>query len=794
MSAYEQGANILLEQEQELNKTIAETEQNIEGFKEKADELQKDKTIKFKIDFDTGDFDIEFGDKMRASQTVAEFEAINKGLEDIKQNIQGLDAEAGTGFESIGKFAKDLKDFLDIDKQLDDARKAMTAAGLSAEEIKEKLAELETQLKTKFIVNTMSFAMNLTEDVYNAVDDISAKMTEGDAAGATEAIGDVTTKIGKALLEAPYPLNIAGGVILGVGLVSKFIGKIMAMFQKAEKNALELAQDRARAEKNIIDGYNQQIDAMQTLVDLGNKALDTAKERAEYESRAGASLAQSGLLPSDIQEWEDEGVVAYQQQLQREKLSIEEDLATAQWMLDNGSKSQIGDFLRSRGLSDKGNNASRLAEYIQARQALLTDTESKLGAVGAEIGRRTGIQEATGIGGEVFQEEQQRLEDSANRFKQLYEDTLGKDENKAQEFYDLAMSALMERENKARLELIKSLESIPQTDADFIQKVKDAGLYEDYLRIGEMSKDELEEFYANLQYRTDEIGEETASLFDNWINSFEQMNAEMESSVDSRLRQLEYERQVLEAQLEKDEITQQEYTDRMVANYKEVLKIQQEQLAEQQAQGDSATEILDTKSEILNTEMEIWRLLNAQNKEEDTALQKMIKRRQEAVKLARATGDYSGITQMDSAIETHLRAQGKSEEYIQEFLNSLPKFAKGGKVDETGMALVHKNEVIIPESLTRQFGISGLDDLQKMYYNNYSDGARALSAPSIFNNVNNWNLNLQLNVNNNIDKIDKNNMDAWSGKISAQMEKQMVQVINNQLMNNKIDLRNSTGV
>jgi hypothetical protein len=313
-----------------------------------------------------------------------------------------------------------------------------------------------------------------------------------------------------------------------------------------------------------------------------------------------------------------------------------------------------------------------------------------------------------------------------------------------------------------------------------------------------MSADEVKSWMMNLT-NVNSLSQDQRDLLEEWVGfltqSEEILENESESSEDilnNLLARLEYEKAVLEAKYERGEINEEKYEKELLKLLGEELDAYKDQLTELELQGATEEELLDVETDILNTEMEIWRLKHEQNKEADDQLSKIIRQRQEQIKLARATGYYGAVGSTDQEIENYLRTQGKSEDYIKDFMANLPKYQQGGIVPETGLALVHKNETIIPADISKKYGIKTLDDLAKNSYTQNSDSAKVLSMPRSYNYASgDTTLNLTVNINNEIGQIDSNNIDTFSSEISKQVGKVIYNSVNTGLKTGKIDIRNS---
>lgn len=147
---------------------------------------------------------------------------------------------------------------------------------------------------------------------------------------------------------------------------------------------------------------------------------------------------------------------------------------------------------------------------------------------------------------------------------------------------------------------------------------------------------------------------------------------------------------------------------------KEVLR-QQAALLDEQISGPIAElaaqwlDAADAADEYANAAKEV----NEELAESDRLLVELVRKRQDAIRLARQTGDYAGTTTLTNQIAQHLRSQGKSEEEISAFLATLPQFAEGGPTGLGGPVMTHPGEWILNADAVNHIGQSALDQLNR---------------------------------------------------------------------------------
>jgi hypothetical protein len=241
--------------------------------------------------------------------------------------------------------------------------------------------------------DAMNGAIDMVKSTIGSIDSIIEKGAAGDVGGVVSDIADTTMLVGKALLKAPYPLDIAGAVILGVGIYAKAVGELLKLIIKPEKSASEIAGERAQEQERIMRAYEIQVETIADLQMLESKLTDTAKERLAILMQEHDILLGNSDAFEDISNASAETLVNMKKTSKIKMEGITDTISEVNDLIDNGSRVEMGDFLRSMGLDDSGSNKQRLKEFVDDLEASLIDAEMVFDSVEAEMEFRSNIEE-----------------------------------------------------------------------------------------------------------------------------------------------------------------------------------------------------------------------------------------------------------------------------------------------------------------------------------------------------------------------------------------------------------------
>lgn len=229
---------------------------------------------------------------------------------------------------------------------------------------------------TEIVNNTVGGITSAFDSVSNLVQAFDS----GEKGAAIEATGDTMKLVGNALLKAPYPFSAIGAVILASGMITKLVVNMIKLFAKPEESALDVANARAEEQQAILDLYNAQREMLNTLAESESYLYDQARERLVMEQKIfEAYIARN----SEAQKYLDlsaEELAVRKSILNENKANYQTLLSQGQQILETGSRSEAGDFVREYGeqfgIDDSGSNINRLEEVITELQAAITNTET----------------------------------------------------------------------------------------------------------------------------------------------------------------------------------------------------------------------------------------------------------------------------------------------------------------------------------------------------------------------------------------------------------------------------------
>lgn len=504
------------------------------------------------------------------------------------------------------------------------------------------------------------------------IDDIAQKVSETGAGAAVEAVGDVTTKIGKALLNAPPPLSIAGAAILAAGLIAKFIGKIAQAIHGQQQSEADLAEERLASEQALIDLQNKRLEGMQKLIDLGDRSLDQASEQLAMQKEILAERLRESGLAADLAEMSDQKLQAEIDAAEVRRSDAESSVKEAERLLEDGSRSQRKAFLEEMGFDvRRGSSKKQLREFLEGEKADLADANALLENGNDILDQRLAILE---------------LE------KQIMEEQIGV----------IQLRIRLEGESVEALEAIADLardalqSGLETLDLGFLQKAFEAaGIGSGSILKGQigpalsaLTDDELADLLLAMTKIGDtELSPEIDDLAGSWLNATDGVDAYAESLAnagDSADDLFNKQKRLLEQQRDLNEITETEFQEQTLA----LLDAEIERL---NSIKDSFATVLDFNLAINDLELEKLRLLGQQNAElmeSDPIMTGLIRRRQQLLALIREEGGIGAtsaarqaeLAQIKADIIARMVEQGATPAQIQEMIDSLPKFHAGGEI------------------------------------------------------------------------------------------------------------------
>jgi hypothetical protein len=594
-------------------------------------------------------------------------------LEKAKQKLGKAAVEAAEGTDDDDaeeQINKVLIAFQNLGQYIDgDFAQAIEGAAAS-------LSDLLTAKTTEEKISaTLGVAEALASTLMNAgefIDDVAQKVEQTGGGAAVEAVGDVMTKVGKALLNAPPPLNIAGAAILAAGVVAKIIGKIAQAIHGQQKSEADLAEDRLAAEQALIDLQNKRLEGMQTLIDLGDRSLDQAHEQLALTKEILAERLRESGLAADLAEMSDQALQTEIERAEVRRSDAESSIKEAESLLEDGSRRQRRNFLEEQGFDIKrGRTKKALRAFIDQEKAALADANALLENGNDILDQRLAILEL----------EKQIIEEQIGVIR-LRIRLEGESVQALQEIADLARDAL-----KSGLETL---------ELDFLQDAfRAAGIASGSIIKGQvgpaldsLTDEELEDLLLAMTKIGDtELSPEIEKLAGTWLDAADGVDVYTESlnvAGDSADELFAKQKRLLELQRDLGEITETEFEEQMLALLEDRLELLDS------IKDTFATE-LDFALARKDVELEIHNLLNKQNQDmqkSDPIMVGLIRRRQQLLDLIRQEGGIGAasanrqaeLAKIKADIIARMTEQGATPAQIQEMIDSLPKFHGGGEV------------------------------------------------------------------------------------------------------------------
>jgi hypothetical protein len=662
-----------------LNISMREREDIITGLNEKEQENQEELNNTTEA--------LENNTEAQENNTAAREESLQKLKEQkTTEFIQEMNAQAQKlNTTSFTGFLSTIGDTTDSISALFTA--ARNETGETAEKLREaalqNLGNLAGAVGTVF---EQTFAN--VEQGFDQIQNIMKQFKAGVSGAVTEASGDITTKIGRALLSAPTPgLQIAGAVLLGVGLITKAVGKIINAIKGREQTALEKAEERlATIERQNAEMRNQ-LDLMSDLAAMGDSSVDTARERlALLEQQRESLIAQNAAYGIGQKE------LLQQQTLWEDQVELLDEykgrFESAREFSNSDQRKLIKAFNDTFGTAfDFGDNVRK------------SDIDDVVAFIDRQIANSKGTLSEFEL---ITELNEQILQEQFN----LLDERIGSAKFRiriATEFEDPSLFI--------------------ESQADFLQTLGDrlntallqAGVGE---QITDLTRDELLTLRDNFEKLFDK-GEVPQNVIDSWtelLEAIENNDIAEREFVEAMLQDEEQQKELIKLREEAGKIDENTSKEQRIELLEEEIDIVEEQI---EALGES----VELEMLLLSLQKELNDLKNEGNSEDEEAnrlLTIALRKRQELLEMIRAEQKGAPITvqqqdmlnQSEDEIRRQLEATGMTPEQIDSFINTLPAFEQGGIVPDTGLALVHKGELIIPANQIKE-----MEDQIRMFSN-----------------------------------------------------------------------------
>jgi hypothetical protein len=284
-----------------------------------------------------------------------------KELKDIEQTIKDLEGAEGDRQRAEGRGR--------------DEEKALAAAEARVQNIQE-------------IASTIAGGIEDLASIIDTVDSFSTILREEGPAGVVEAVGDIVAKVGKALLNAPPPINLAGAILLAAGMLAKAVAKIIKLIAGRRKTELEVAEEQALQEEKLRGLVEKRLELSEKLAEIGNIQNDQARERLALERELHAILRLNSDLANEMAGLSPEELERSITSLNAELTNAELLLAEAELLLETGSAREQREFLEGLGIDVRGLAKDELEEFIAAIKADIVKLNTEIEAGNDELDYR----------------------------------------------------------------------------------------------------------------------------------------------------------------------------------------------------------------------------------------------------------------------------------------------------------------------------------------------------------------------------------------------------------------------
>lgn len=585
-------------------------------------------------------------------------------------------------------------------EQIDNLQKLGVAYSFLADEINNSSGDI-----AKSIGDTIDDVVARVKqgiDIFNGSLDMIEAFSQGGEKGVQAGVGkglDLTQQIGEALLGSTNPqIKLVGAAIVGGALIGKAIMKIRNMIKGEQISDSARAENQAAKESAINALYESRLNIIQTLNDLGDVALDQAKERLAAEQQihdmkmAESAIAREYGTLSNEQLENSKSDLA----IRRERLQIE--LADFQMAQDAG-RDERANVLNKYSVAWKHSTKDEIEKHIDYINGELTKMGMNLDAINSEEDYRKNVLKAQK---DILTEQV----DLTNMLLKLGEDELVVREKITQiRAGDLVLAIKRAKEEKQRiLDAMGGGRTVDPRVFDALTEAVRAGDFENAKEILlSMAETMPDIFYS--------IKDQTMA----WIDA-EQAVSDYNKTLDKTLSILEKKGRLNDERLRSSEIDEAEHDRRK-------LEILQEQLDYILAHRDNYESELDYLIAIESTEADIYELqkkMNGEMGKGNDELVKMIRNYQSLLRSLRESQGGATSAQAQSSLaasqeemRVYLKSQGQSDEQIDAFINTLPKYERGGPLNRTGAYFGHAGEFVVNKQAVSLLGKDFLDALNK---------------------------------------------------------------------------------
>jgi hypothetical protein len=733
-------------------------------------------------------------------------ELVDLGKEKVK-NDERIELSAAAQKEERKKANKAIIDqtlsasnLLDKEKGITKQLKAMNQAF--------KDGDLETGFKgIANVVGGIASGMDLAEQSVKNIGGIIGDFAGGDVVSGLESAGELQKTVGKVLLTAGGPLAIAGAALLAGGVITGVVSKIIGRIKGEEETATDKAEEREKVQASIRNNLQQQLEFINEMAETGDKRFDTAQERFAIAQKELKNLIAQSKEMSKLNQLTEAELIKRKQVLETQKSQTQSDLDRANKLLEDSSRKERKAFLESMGVDVGIKNTEKLLEdFVNNLEADIQNADTEIFDIEA-------INEANDAMQEFFDEFRSRTREIRDfrvelllKFPELQEasgffDEFGKDLNAI--LADIKIDAIEDMQDSfseflTRTRVVfdettgrvtgtfeETIDLLSLTDEEIIEMIAD------YAELNNLTEEQQANAMAFLDIldeekaRREEIDEDTKDSFDDEIRLIRarQKNAELQAET-------EEERIAIRKQADLDVIA--------------VLEMQLEFLLSIE---HTELEVLDIQNQILDLKQKG----NEEDNKSNKALIEAVRNHQRLLELVRdqqegvaPTAEQQAALQTSrQSIANELRASGASEEEIEEFLATLPAFAEGGIVENTGLSLVSAGELIIPKNMvkdfTNQIALMGdvirSTDFGSGFINPIAAGTddltKAISSIILEKEAMQILQNISINVGDITIPINNATADAGeiASEVKATLQNTLIDSVNRGIQENKIDLR-----
>ncbi len=531
-----------------------------------------------------------------------------------------------------------------------------------------------------------------------------------DAGDQVTATADLTSLVGQTFMElgAGTPLALVGAVMVGGAAIAKAGVELARLFEGPRIDHLALAQQEVDNHTRINDLLTKRVELNDRLLAAGDNALDNAHEQLRvHQAIANARLREleiaEGIADVSRQQLED-GVRHGQEQMDR--------FAALKRAAESVAGGDFGSLRGKIGGAD-------LAAAIQAGDTAMIDAFQQ--AMGLEAGSFADWEQFFGfLDGEIL-----KATDYQERFNQSLDDQAAHLENaRAVLEEELALLDLRESLGESAVSLAAERERINrrglQTELDRIAAGRAAGdatletlrkanalRADGSVDLTGMTADQVRDLLAALaKLPQSELTQTAMEAAASWLEATAAVDEYTESIEDL----FDREKRRLELLKELGRITDDEFQTQMVALLNQRLAALEAERLILLENGSTVAALLDNEIARYEIENDIKNLLADQTGEmsdQDAILTDILRRRQAMLAGLRAEtgggtlneGQRAKLEAVTAEAIARMRETGASEADIQAFIDSLPKYDKGGTLPSDGPIYGHKDEVLVPARL-----------------------------------------------------------------------------------------------